>query len=155
MAITSESTTFTKDIQGRYLCNTYGEATAGGPFDIVVIGGGTFGAAIAEHVWYRQKRAGGGVRTIVLDAGPFTLPEHVQNTGILGLFDPADVVILNENAPQPEPARNEVWVCRGSRPRRSKGWPTVSAGDRSTGADGRRACSTRKCRPGRPRSWPI
>jgi len=109
MAITSESTTFTKDIQGRYLCNTYGEATAGGPFDIVVIGGGTFGAAIAEHVWYRQKRAGGGVRTIVLDAGPFTLPEHVQNTGILGLFDPADVVILNENAPQPEPARNEVW----------------------------------------------
>ncbi|MEA2238817.1 MAG: hypothetical protein QOC81_3541 [Thermoanaerobaculia bacterium] len=109
MAIKTESTSFTKDIQGRYLCNTYGEATAGGPVDIVVIGGGTFGAAIAEHVWYRQKRAGGGVRTIVLDAGPFTLPEHVQNTGILGLFDPADSVILNENASQPEPARNEVW----------------------------------------------
>jgi choline dehydrogenase-like flavoprotein len=109
MAIKTESTSFTKDIQGRYLCNTYGEATAGGPFDIVIIGGGTFGAAIAEHFWYRQKRAGGGLRTIVLEAGPFTLPEHVQNTGILGLFDPADSVILNENNPQPEPARNEVW----------------------------------------------
>src|SRR5260370_11546147 len=109
MAITSEATSFTKDIQGRYLCNTYGEATSGGPFDIVVIGGGTFGAAIAEHVWYRQKRAGGGLRTIVLEAGPFTLPEHVQNAGILGLFDPADSVILNENAQQPEPPRNEVW----------------------------------------------
>jgi hypothetical protein len=58
MAIASESTSFTKDIQGRYLCNTYGEATAGGPFDIVVIGGGTFGSAIAEHVWFRQKQAG-------------------------------------------------------------------------------------------------
>jgi choline dehydrogenase-like flavoprotein len=109
MAISSESTSFTKDIQGRYLCNTYGEATSGGPFDIVVIGGGTFGAAIAEHVWFRQKQAGGGLRTIVLEAGPYTLPEHVQNTGILGLFDPADSVILNENAHQPEPARNEVW----------------------------------------------
>lgn len=109
MAITSESTSFTKDIQGRYLCNTHGEAAAGGPFDIVVIGGGTFGAAIAEHVWYRQKRAGGGLRTIVLEAGPFTLPEHVQNTGILGLADPATPFVINENAPQPEPARNEVW----------------------------------------------
>jgi choline dehydrogenase-like flavoprotein len=109
MPITTESTTFTKDIQGRYLCNTYGEATAGGPFDVVVIGGGTFGAAIAEHIWFRQKQAGGGLRTVVLDAGPFTLPEHVQNSGILGLFDPADVVVLNESAPQPQPPRNEVW----------------------------------------------
>src|SRR5437660_3095170 len=115
MPKTTESTSFTKDIQGRYLCNDLNEvdawrvAAGGRPFDMIVIGGGTFGAAIAEHIWFRQKQAGGGLRTIVLDAGPFTLPEHVQNTGVLGLFDPADVVILNENAPQPQPPRNEVW----------------------------------------------
>ena len=41
--------------------------------------------------------------------GLYTLPEHVQNTGILGLADPGAPFSLNENAPQPEPPRNEVW----------------------------------------------
>lgn len=110
----TESTSFTKDVQGRYLCNDITEVNAwkaggGRPFDIIVIGGGTFGAAIAEHLWFRQKRTGGGLRTLVIDAGLFTLPEHVQNTGIQGFFDPRDPFFLNENAPQPEPPKNEVW----------------------------------------------
>jgi choline dehydrogenase-like flavoprotein len=114
MPKTSESTSFTKDIQGRWLCNDFSEAEAwrtqgGRPFDIIVVGGGTFGAAIAEHLWYRQRQLGGGLRTIVLEAGLFTLPEHVQNTGILGLADPANAFSLDLNAPQPEPPRNEVW----------------------------------------------
>ena len=93
MAKTSEFTSFTKDIQGRYLCNDFSEAEAwrqegGRPFDIIVVGGGTFGAGIAEHLWYRQRQAGGGLRTLVVEAGRFTLPEHVQNTGILGPFRP-------------------------------------------------------------------
>lgn len=101
-------------MQGRYLCNDITEVnswrTAGGrPFDVIVIGGGTFGAAIAEHVWFRQKQAGGGLRTLVIEAGLFTLPEHVQNTGIQGFTDPANPFFLNENAPQPEPPQNEVW----------------------------------------------
>src|SRR4051794_11091459 len=108
----SESTSFTKDIQGRYLCNDYGEAESwrvegGRPFDFVVIGGGTFGAAIAEHLWFRQKQAGGGLRTIVVEAGLFTLPEHVQNTGILGLTDPGMPFSLDLGAQQPEPPRYE------------------------------------------------
>ena len=52
----SESTTFTRDVEGRYICNTLDEARASmdtalrpdaKPFDIVIVGGGTFGAALA------------------------------------------------------------------------------------------------------------
>jgi hypothetical protein len=83
-------TSFTKYVQGRYLCNDINKVNAwktlgGRPFDIIVIGGGTFGA-VAEHLWYRQRQAGGGLRTLVVEAGLFTVPEHVQNTGIQG-FD--------------------------------------------------------------------
>jgi choline dehydrogenase-like flavoprotein len=114
MAKATERTSFTKDVQGRYLANDFAEMEAykssgGRPFDVIVIGGGTFGAAIAEHIWFRQKGVGGGLRTLVLEAGLYTLPEHVQNTGIQGLIDPPDPFFLNENAPQPEPPRFEVW----------------------------------------------
>ena len=110
----TERTSFTKDIQGRYLCNDIAEVNTwksggGRPFDVLVIGGGTFGAALAEHVWFRQKQTGGGLRTLVIEAGLFTVPEHVQNTGIQGFTDPGTPLSLNENAPQPEPPRNEVW----------------------------------------------
>jgi hypothetical protein len=110
----TERTSFTKDIQGRYLCNTIGEVDAwkfagGRPFDFIIVGGGTFGCAIAEHLWFRQKQTGGGLRTLVVEAGLFTVPEHVQNTGIQGFADPANPFFLNENAPQPEPPQNEVW----------------------------------------------
>jgi choline dehydrogenase-like flavoprotein len=114
MAKATERTSFTKDVEGRYLCNDITEVNAwkssgGRPFDVIVIGGGTFGAAIAEHIWFRQKQTGGGLRTLVVEAGLFTVPEHVQNTGIQGFADPAMPFSLNENAPQPEPPRNEVW----------------------------------------------
>src|SRR4051812_25163107 len=114
MAKLTERTSFTKDVEGRYLCNDVSEVNAwtsagGRPFDVIVVGGGTFGSAIAEHIWFRQKQVGGGLRTLVIEAGLFTIPEHVQNTGIQGLTDPSAPFFLNENAPQPEPPRNEVW----------------------------------------------
>jgi choline dehydrogenase-like flavoprotein len=108
MAITTQSTSFTKDVQGRYLCNDFSELP-GQPFDFIVVGGGTFGAAIAEHLWFRQKQSGGGLRTLVVEAGPYVLGEHVQNAGIQGFGDAPGVSILNDAAPQPEPAKNEVW----------------------------------------------
>ncbi|TMA57371.1 MAG: DUF1080 domain-containing protein [Deltaproteobacteria bacterium] len=114
MAKATERTSFTKDVQGRYLCNDITEANAwkssgGRPFDVIVVGGGSFGAAIAEHIWFRQKQSGGGLRTLVIEAGLFTVPEHVQNTGIQGFADPAVAFSLSESAPQPESPRNEVW----------------------------------------------
>src|SRR5207248_2768257 len=119
MAITTESTSFTKDIQGRYLCNEINEVNAwqgggGRPFDFIIVGGGTFGAAIAEHLWFRQKQSGGGLRTLVVEAGPFTVLEHVQNTGLRDFGDPSQVRVLNENAKQPEPPVNEVWGVPGN-----------------------------------------
>ena len=114
MPTTTERTSFTKDIQGRFLCNNLAEVDAwksagGRPFDFIIVGGGTFGSAIAEHLWFRQKQAGGGLRTLVVEAGLFTVPEHVQNTGIQGFTDPQNPFFLNENAPQPEKPQNEVW----------------------------------------------
>ena len=58
--LTSEPTSFTLDNMGRFLCNTLQEAldstalTVGGrdrKFDAVVIGGGTFGAVVAEQLF--------------------------------------------------------------------------------------------------------
>jgi hypothetical protein len=100
MPLTTEYTTFTRDVLGRFVCNTFDEAlvtidpnarAAAGlppsgdlrPFDFIIIGGGTFGAALGEHLWFRSTKR--SERILVLDGGPFLLPEHVQNLPMLGL----------------------------------------------------------------------
>jgi choline dehydrogenase-like flavoprotein len=89
--LTSEPTSFTLDNMGRFLCNTLQEArdsanqfVAGRKrdFDVIVIGGGTFGAAVAEHLFINDPTH--SRRILVLEAGPFVLPEHIQNTAYLG-----------------------------------------------------------------------
>ncbi len=89
--LTSEPTSFTLDNMGRFLCNTLQEAldsaaqTVAGrrrEFDVIVIGGGTFGAIAAEHLFITD--ATHSRRILVLEAGPFVLPEHVQNMPFLG-----------------------------------------------------------------------
>lgn len=111
MPKTSESTSFTKDVEGQRLCHDFSEAetwsTQGGrPFDITMVGGGSFGGTIAEHLWFRQRGLGGGLRTIDVAAGLFTLAEHDQNTSILELAEPVNAFSLD--APPPEPPHNEV-----------------------------------------------
>jgi Domain of Unknown Function (DUF1080)/GMC oxidoreductase len=87
----SESTTFSLDNMGRFLCNTLQEAldsaaeTVGGQkrdFDTIVVGGGTFGCVVAEHLFIQDITR--SRRILVLEAGPFVLPEHVQNMPFMG-----------------------------------------------------------------------
>ena len=91
MPLTSESTTFTLDNMGRFSCNTLQEAldsaaqTVAGrkrDFDVIVIGGGTFGSVVAEHLFVTDNTR--SRRILVLEAGPFVLPEHFQNMPFIG-----------------------------------------------------------------------
>lgn len=100
IGLTSPDNDFTRDALGRYVLNTFDEMlvtidpnarnTAGLPprgdlrqFDFIIIGGGTFGAAVAEQLWFRSSSR--SERILVLEGGPFLLPEHVQNLPALGL----------------------------------------------------------------------
>src|SRR5213593_2945917 len=89
--LTSEPTSFTLDNMGRFLCNTLQEALDGGAqtiagrrrdFDVIIVGGGTFGAVVAAHLFITDRFR--SRRILVLEAGPFVLPEHVQNMPFLG-----------------------------------------------------------------------
>lgn len=66
--LTSQETAFTLDNQGRFLCNTLQEALDS--------------AAVAQRLF--QNDPTHSRRILVLEAGPFVLPEHVQNTNYLG-----------------------------------------------------------------------
>jgi hypothetical protein len=99
-----QETSFSIDVLGRYICNTWDEAVHNGgrPFDAVVIGGGMFGAYCAEKI-YRK----GNMRVLVLDAGRFLVSEHVQNLARIGLNN-ATAIKVTSNAQDPGP-RERVW----------------------------------------------
>src|SRR5262249_55543713 len=84
--LTAESTTFSLDNMGRFICNTLqeaidsaGQVVGGRPrgFDTMVVGGGAFGSVVAEHLFISDTTR--SRRILVLEAGPYVLPEHVQN----------------------------------------------------------------------------
>ena len=87
----AEFTTFTLDTMGRYLANTLQEAidsslqTIGDShrdFDVIVVGGGSFGSILAERLFLNDSTH--SYRVLVLEAGPFVLPEHTQNLPFMG-----------------------------------------------------------------------
>lgn len=106
---TPQTTDFSRDVLGRYICNGLDEATRSAdknarpdarPFDLIVLGGGSFGGTLAQHLLYNDKAH--SHRILVLEGGPFFLTEHVQNLAALGLNPPGPSV----NDPGP---RAEVW----------------------------------------------
>jgi choline dehydrogenase-like flavoprotein len=107
---TAQDTDFSRDIVGRYTCNGLDEAlqsTNSGmrpdarPFDVIVVGGGSFAGVLAQHLFVAD--ASRSHRTLVLEAGRLALPEHVQNVPALGLGPPPPVTT------DPGYTRNEVW----------------------------------------------
>jgi hypothetical protein len=86
-----QDTTFSIDAIGNRICSAWDrvdEANESQRFDIVIVGAGMFGAYCAEKLFRRDpsKR----LRILVLDAGAFFLPTHVNNLP-LGRM-PQDVV---------------------------------------------------------------
>jgi choline dehydrogenase-like flavoprotein len=99
---TAQNTDFTRDVLGRYTCNGLDEARPDiNPFDVIVIGGGSFGPIFAQHLLYHDSTR--ARRTLVLEAGRLVLPEHVQNLPMLGLSVPPAISV------DPGVARAEVW----------------------------------------------
>src|SRR5262245_60941887 len=108
---TSPVTSFSRDLLGRFVCNGLDEAMSSAnahPFDCIVIGGGSFGAIFAQHLFASdsQRRH----RILVLEAGPFLLPEHAQNLPLLwaGVPGPTSIAALRAAGADRLP-REEVW----------------------------------------------
>src|ERR1700688_2503779 len=88
-----QQTAFSHDVLGRWVCDTWSEVNnnGGDPFDIVVIGAGMFGGDIADKLYRRGESI--GLRVLVVEAGSFLLPTHVQNLPRLGLGGPQEQAV--------------------------------------------------------------
>ena len=102
-----QQTEFSHDVLGRWACSTWPEVrdNGGDPFDVVVIGAGMFGGYIADKLYRRGENL--GLRVLVVDAGSFLLPTHVQNLPRLGLGGPAERVVAGNQ--QDPGTQNLVW----------------------------------------------
>ena len=95
---TAQLTDFTVDILGRYMCNGLDEAlhsidknaqrpdgspqSDARPFNAIIIGGGSFGGVLAQHLLYADQI--NSYRILVLEGGRHSLPEHFQNLPLNG-----------------------------------------------------------------------
>jgi len=102
-----QRTTFGIDALSRFVCNTWNEATTNGgrPFDAVIIGAGMFGGYCANEIY--RRGAARNLRVLVLDAGAFLIPTHLQNLPPnIGLDVPEPI---SPAAPEARCARGLVW----------------------------------------------
>src|SRR5579871_2932381 len=98
-----QETSFSVDLLGRYVCNTWEEALTNPAFDAVIIGSGMYGAYCADKLYRNGESC--KLRVLVLEAGSFLLPEHVQNLPNIPLRSPAPLdTFLDTGQP-----RNLVW----------------------------------------------
>lgn len=117
---TAQYTPFSKDVMGRYVCNSLDEAMASTDssrsanarmFDIIIVGGGSFGSVCAQHLFTQDSTH--SHRILVLEGGPFSIPEHVQNLPLFaGLNVPGATSIQdlrNQGQFGPDKPREEVW----------------------------------------------
>ncbi len=104
-----QRTSFSLDVLGRFVCNTYDEATTNPDFDVVVIGSGMYGGYCAAKL-FRESEAPGRtpLRILVLEAGPFLVHEHGQNINDLGLSNPFRPV-TDTFSDDAKKTRNLVW----------------------------------------------
>jgi hypothetical protein len=129
-SLVPQTTDFTLDVMGRYVCNGLDEALASmntakhadaRPFDLIVLGGGSFSAVLASHLFFNDTSR--AHRILVLEAGPFALPEHAQN--LPPQLNPSEVwgVPWNSDSPQ---SWNQVFpglaFCPGGRSLFWGGW---------------------------------
>ncbi|MEA2791880.1 MAG: hypothetical protein QOG73_4286 [Acetobacteraceae bacterium] len=135
-----QRTTMSLDVLGRFVCSTWDEAVGNGgaAFDAVIVGGGMFGGYCADKI----SRAPGSraLRVLVLEAGPFLVPTHVQNLPRPGLNVPGPMSPAADNGIARElvwgiPWRSNVdWVgqayCVGGKSLYWDGWcPRLQADD--------------------------
>ena len=91
-------------------------ASSGGgrPFDLIVLGGGSFGPALAADLFSNDQA--NVHRILVLEGGPMALPEHVQNMPLqcLGVPPPATSIAERRALGEDKTARRDLrlgeWV---------------------------------------------
>jgi choline dehydrogenase-like flavoprotein len=100
-----QRTTIGLDVLGRFICNTWEEATANSTrrFDAVVIGAGMFGGYCADKIF--RFGSNNNLKVLVLEAGPFMVATHLQNLPKAGINVPGQINPANE----PGVARELVW----------------------------------------------
>jgi choline dehydrogenase-like flavoprotein len=103
-----QRTSLSLDVLGRFFCNTYDEATVNDDFDVIVIGSGMYGAYCAAKVYSESVATGNRLRILVLEAGPFLIPQHGQNIPNLALWNPSPVE-RETFAADAHRTRNLVW----------------------------------------------
>ena len=107
----TDQTQFTRDVMGRYVCNTFAEALASGPFDVIIIGGGTFGLSLAPRTCISGAARAAISRKISVSwfSKPVrtSLTEHVQDLPNFQIDSPGVVqgdgpgVVPNVGTPLP------------------------------------------------------
>ena len=99
-----QRTSMSLDVLGRFVCSTFDEAlnNGGPPFDVIIVGAGMFGGYCADKI---ARSTGKPLRVLILEAGPFLVPTHIQNLPRAGLNVPPPIYPSDD----PGTPRDLVW----------------------------------------------